>query len=70
MGRIQVGDTVAFRRDVVARCQLRGVADFRATVTRICAGWLFLRDAGGCIRVMPAASMCKVARSGVVLELL
>ncbi|HJV86113.1 MAG TPA: hypothetical protein VJ698_11630 [Noviherbaspirillum sp.] len=69
MGKIQVGDMVAFRREVVIRCNSRGIADFRGTVTDVCDGWLFLREGCGRIRVMPASSMCKVARNGVVLEL-
>jgi hypothetical protein len=69
MNRIQIGDTVAFRREVVGRCGSDGVAAFRGKVTEIAAGWLFLQEACGRRKVMPAASMCKVASSGVVLQL-
>lgn len=69
MRKIQVGDTVAFRREVAMKCDARGVTEFRAIVTQACDGWLFLLDAAGREKVMPADSMCKVARNGVVLEL-
>jgi hypothetical protein len=69
MNRIQIGDMVAFRREVVGRCGRDGVAAFRGKVTEIAEGWLFLQDACGRRKVMPAASMCKVAPSGVVLQL-
>jgi len=31
--------------------------------------WLFLEDPAGRARVMPIASMCRVAGNGVILEL-
>lgn len=69
MRKIQVGDTVAFRREIVMQCNARGITEFRATVTQACDGWLFLRAADGREKVMPANSMCKVGRNGAVLEL-
>jgi hypothetical protein len=69
MSRIQIGDTVAFRREIVGRCGSQGVAAFRGKVTEVAEGWLFLQEACGRRKVMPAASMCKVAPSGVVLQL-
>lgn len=71
MSRIQVGDTVTFRRDVVRKCDnASGLAEFRGVVTAIADQWLFLQEA--CSRrtkVMPVSTMCKVQRNGVVLEL-
>lgn len=70
MNRIRVGDTVAFRREVVGRCgSSDAVAAFRGKVTQIAEGWLFLQEACGRQKVMPAASMCRVAPNGVVLQL-
>jgi hypothetical protein len=69
MSRIQVGDTVAFRREVVGRCGSHGVAAFRGKVTEVAGEWLFLQERCGRRKVMPAANMCKVAPSGVVLQL-
>lgn len=70
MSRIKVGDTVAFRRDVARKCSLpEEVASVRAKVTQIVGDWLFLLDPSGQSKVMPAASMCRVAPSGVILEL-
>lgn len=69
MSRIRVGDMVAFRRDVVGRCGSDGVAAFRGTVTEIAGDWLFTKEKCGRLKVMPAASMCKVSPGGVVLQL-
>lgn len=66
---IRVGDTVTFRRRVIDACAVPMMQAFRATVTEITGEWLFLQEAGGKLRVMPADTMCKVARNGVVLEL-
>lgn len=70
MNRIKVGDTVVFRRDVIARCGSEGVARFQGTVTEITGDWLFLTEASGRRKVMPASNMCKVARNGVAFELI
>lgn len=70
MSRIKVGDTVAFRRDVISRCGSETVAQFRGTVTEIAGDWLFLMEASGRRKVMPASNMCKVARNGVAFELI
>jgi hypothetical protein len=69
MNRIQVGDTVAFRREVVRRCGSDGLAAFRGKVTEVAGEWLFLQGRCGRLKVMPAASMCKVAPGGAVLQL-
>jgi|GEM_PF-1559907 len=69
-GRIQVGDTVAFRRDVVRSCgDEAALAAWRGTVTATDERWLFLREEGGRTKVMPVAAMCKVQRNGAILEL-
>lgn len=68
--KIRVGDVVAFRRSVVEACNAPVLARFRGTVTEVAGDWLFLAEASGARKVMPAAHMCKVARNGVVLELL
>jgi hypothetical protein len=70
MSRIRIGDTVAFRRSVATRCPApEKIASIRGTVTAISEGWLFLRDAAGRERVMPSASMSRVAKNGLILEL-
>jgi hypothetical protein len=70
MSRIKVGDTVAFRHTVASRCgDPQSVAAIRGVVTQVCGSWLFLHEADGTPKVMPLASMCKVARNGLVLEL-
>jgi hypothetical protein len=69
MSKIRIGDTVAFRRNVITACESRGVAEFRGTVMDVAGDWLFLAEASGRQKVMPVANMCKVARNGVVLEL-
>lgn len=72
MKSIAVGDTVTFRRRIAAACQApaeSALQAFRAVVTEVAGEWLFLREQCGRERVMPLASMCKVARNGVVLEL-
>lgn len=70
MSRIQVGDTVAFRREVVRKCGSEaGLAEFRAIVTGIASEWLYLKEASGRTRVMSAATVCKVQRNGAILEL-
>jgi hypothetical protein len=72
MSRIKVGDTVAFRRDVVRKCGHSngvGVGAVRGVVTEISGDWLFMTEAGGRNKVMPVTSMCKVAHNGVILEL-
>jgi len=66
---IRVGDTVAFRRSVAQKCDSGDVAAFRGVVTGIAGEWLFLEDPAGRARVMPIASMCRVAGNGVILEL-
>lgn len=68
MSRIRVGDTVAFRRDVAGKCASAGVADYRGIVTGIAGEWLFIEDSGR-TKVMPVASMVRVAPGGVILEL-
>jgi hypothetical protein len=69
MNRIQVGDMVTFRREVVSRCGSDGLAAFRGKVTQVAGDWLFLQERCGRLKVMPAANMCKVAPSGAVLQL-
>jgi len=69
MLNIRVGDTVAFKHSVAQKCSSGEVAEFRGVVTGIAGDWLFLEDAAGRARVMPIASMCRVAGNGVVLEL-
>lgn len=70
MSRIKVGDTVAFRRTVAARCgNPQPVAAVRGVVTAIAGEWLFMQQTDGTPKVMPLGSMCKVARNGLVLEL-
>lgn len=70
MMRFALGDTVAFRRDIVAKCSNPcHVASVRGIVKAISGEWLFLEDTQGKARVMPMKSMAKVARSGVILEL-
>ncbi|HZW22472.1 hypothetical protein [Noviherbaspirillum sp.] len=66
---IRVGDTVAFKRSVAQKCNSGDVAAFRGVVTGIAGEWLFLEDLAGRARVMPIASMCRVAGNGVILEL-
>lgn len=66
----RIGDTVAFRSEVVKKCgHSKGIADFRATVTQVCRRWVFMTDASGRIKVMPATSMCRVAHNGAILGL-
>lgn len=70
MGQIRLGDTVAFRRDVAKKCSNADqVAAIRGVVTEIAGNWLFVKDAIGRVKVMPMSSMSKVARNGVILEL-
>jgi len=69
MGSIRVGDTVAFRRGVVEKCNSEEIAEYRGVVTGIAGGWLFIEEASGRTKVMPIANMCRVAPNGVVLEL-
>lgn len=69
MSKIRVGDTVAFRRQVAAKCNSRDVADYRGTVTGIAGTWLFIEEATGRTKVMPIENMCRVAPNGVILEL-
>jgi hypothetical protein len=69
MIRFRIGDTVAFRRDVAARCMSDDVKKFRARVEAIAGGWLFLREDSGREKVMRADSMSRVAHNGVILEL-
>jgi hypothetical protein len=69
MSRIRVGDTVAFRRDLARKCASPGVSDFRATVTAIADGWVFMTGRCGTSKVMPATNLSKVAHNGVILEL-
>lgn len=69
MSIIRVGDTVAFKRKVAQKCSSGKVAEFRGMVTSIAGDWLFLEEASGRTRVMPIDSMCRVAASGVILEL-
>ena len=70
MSRIQIGDTVAFRREVVRKCgDASGLMEFRAVVTGAANEWLFLREASGRTKVMSAATVCKVQRNGAILEL-
>jgi hypothetical protein len=68
MSRIRVGDLVAFRRDVVRKCNSKGVADYRGRVTEIAGEWLFMSGPSG-TRVMRVKTMCKVAPNGAILEL-
>ena len=69
MGNIRVGDTVAFRRNVVEKCNSTEIAEFRGVVTGIASDWLFIEEPNGRTKVMPIANMCRVAPNGVVLEL-
>jgi ribosomal protein L19 len=70
MSKFQVGDTVTFRREVVGKCgHTPALAEYRGTVTAISGAWVFLAEKCGRAKVMPVTSMCKVARSGAVLEL-
>jgi hypothetical protein len=70
MSTIKIGDTVAFRRDVVQRCgQELGLASFRGTVTEITGKWLTMTGTNGSTKVMPSNLMSKVAHNGVILEL-
>ena len=69
MPGIRVGDTVAFKRSVAQKCTSEEVAKFRGIVTGIAGDWLFIEEGLGRTRVMPISSMCRVADSGVVLEL-
>lgn len=66
---IRVGDTVAFRRAVVNKCDSAEMAKFRGVVTGIAGTWLFIEEASGRTRVMPIDNMCRVADNGVLLEL-
>ena len=68
MSRIRVGDTVAFRREVAAKCASPAVAQFRGVVTGIAGDWLFIEEASGKTRVMPIADMVRVAPNGAILE--
>lgn len=70
MSNIRVGDTVAFRRSVAQKCNSVEIAEFRGVVTGIAGEWLFIEEASGRTRVMPIASMCRVAPNGVILEVL
>ena len=65
--RIRIGDTVAFRRHIVSKCE--ALAQLRATVTNIAGEWVFMTEADGREKVMPAAHLCRVAPNGLVLEL-
>lgn len=70
MSRIKVGDTVAFRRDVAGKCEdAKNVAAIRGVVTQICGQWLFMTETTGCTKVMPVATMTRVAHNGAILEL-
>lgn len=69
MSRIRVGDTVAFRQDVAEKCDSRSVTDYRAIVTQVAGNWLFMTEPDGRMKVMPASSMRRVGRNGVVFEL-
>jgi len=69
MSKIRVGDTVAFRRDVASKCHSAAVTAFRGTVTGIAGDWLFIAEPAGRTKVMPMASMSRVAPSGAILEL-
>lgn len=69
MNKISVGDTVAFRREIVGKCESDKLAQFRAVVTDIAGDWLFIKTGSGEPRVMPKSNMCKVAHNGAVLEL-
>jgi hypothetical protein len=66
--KFTVGETVAFRREVALACKAPAMLAFRAVVTAVSGQWLFLRASNGMPRVMPAAHMAKVGRTGVVLE--
>lgn len=65
--KFKVGDTVAFRRAVISKCE--ALARVRATVTEVAGDWIFMTEACGTKKVMPAANLCKVALNGLVLEL-
>lgn len=69
MSRIRVGDTVAFRREVAARCTSPEVMEFRGVVSGIAGDWLFIDEASGKAKVMPIENMVRVAPSGAILEL-
>lgn len=69
MNGIRVGDTVAFRREVVKKCDSPAVADYRGVVAGIAGEWLFIEEASGRTKVMPITDMCRVAPNGVILEL-
>lgn len=69
MSKIRVGDTVAFRRHVVTKCNSQDVAAYRGIVTGIAGNWLFIEEASGRTKVMPLDNMCRVAPNGVILEL-
>ncbi len=69
MSRIRVGDTVAFRREVAAKCTSQEVKEFRGVVSGIAGEWLFIDEASGKSKVMPIANMVRVAPNGVILEL-
>lgn len=68
MSNIRVGDMVAFRRDVAAKCASPEVSDFRGVVTGIAGDWLFIEEPSGRTKVMPIANMARVAPNGVILE--
>lgn len=68
MSWIRVGDTVAFRRGVAEKCASPGVAEFRGVVVGIAGEWLFIDDRGSGTKVMPIASMARVAPNGAILE--
>jgi hypothetical protein len=65
--KFKVGDTVAFRRAVSSKCE--ALTRVRATVTEVAGDWIFMTEACGANKVMPADTLCKVAPNGVVLEL-
>lgn len=69
MSKIRVGDTVAFRRNVASKCDSEELAAYRGIVTDIAGDWLFIEEASGRTKVMPATSMSRVAPNGVLLEL-
>lgn len=71
MNSIRIGDKVTFRRDVIRKCgDSNAMSAFRAEVTEIEGQWLFMKEASGRIKVMPAHTMCKVQRNGLVLEVI
>lgn len=69
MSRICVGDTVAFRREVAEKCHSQSIAGYRAVVTEVAGNWLFMTEPGGRTKVMPASSMRRIGRNGVIFEL-